>query len=98
MTCALCKGSGVVARGVGEHFAATIADARFRGCATCGETKPIPPDLDSTPDEDRPRWEQFFHGGPYFCGGCFAAVPACGECAWRMTADLLIAHRDAHRK
>ncbi len=99
MTCALCKGSGVVARGVGEHFAAAIADARSRACDTCGATEPIPADLDATPDADRPRWEQFFHGGPFFCAGCFAAVPACGKCAWRMTADLLAAHhRDAHRK
>lgn len=97
MVCTVCQGRGVVARGVGEHFAEAIAAARSRTCATCGATEPIPRDLDAVPAAEQPRWEQFFHGGPYFCARCFAAAVACGECAMRLTADLLDAHhRDAH--
>lgn len=97
LTCPLCTGSGVVARGVGEHYEAVIARFRSCVCTACGAAEPIPADADAAPEADRRRWEQFFNGGPFTCAACYDAAPSCGDCGWRLPSDLMSDHlRDRH--
>jgi hypothetical protein len=78
MTCPLCTGTGVVPRGVGEHFAEVVVRFRVRPCETCGSAEPIPVDPHAVPGPDRTRWEQFFHGGPFYCAHCYDSAPEHG--------------------
>ena len=47
--------------------------------------------------EDRERLEQFFHGGPLYCDGCYDKAPACDDCGWHIAEDRAEEHqRQAH--
>jgi hypothetical protein len=91
--CPLCTGSGQVPAAVGDHYAPVLRRHRERPCLKCGKVEPIPFDPSVVAEPDRPRWEQFFHGGPFFCASCFAVAAACGECGWYYSPDLIANHR-----
>jgi hypothetical protein len=84
MNCPLCTGSGVVPRGVGEHFAAVLRANRARPCAGCGKPEDVPRAADAGAEADWPRVEQFLHGGPLYCRRCYATAPPCAACGWHI--------------
>lgn len=97
MTCPLCTGSGVVARGVGEHYTPVLNGNNEVVCQMCKTAEMLPKDLSSVPAADQRRWEQFFRGGGHYCRSCYATAPACGDCGWHLPTELIHEHyRQAH--
>lgn len=95
--CPLCNGAGVVSRGIHDHYAPLLAKFDSRDCDGCGHTLPLPRDPGDLTPEDRARMEQFFHGGPLYCDGCYDKAPTCGECGWHITQDHVAEHhQQAH--
>jgi hypothetical protein len=92
MACPLCAGSGVVLPGVHEHYAPVIAKNNIRKCDSCGSKQELPHDLASLSEEERPRIEQFFRGGPLYCEGCYAKAPSCDDCGWHITQERTADH------
>jgi ssDNA-binding Zn-finger/Zn-ribbon topoisomerase 1 len=84
MACPLCNGSGVVSRGVHDHYAALLGDLNSRNCEGCGSVLSLPRDDGDLSAEERSRLEQFFHGGPLYCDDCYPKAPTCGECGWHV--------------
>ena len=95
MACPLCTGSGVVPKGVHDHYAPVLAKYNVRRCDGCGDRQTLPRDLVHLSDHERARMEQFFHGGPLYCDGCYEKAPSCGECGWHITPERAAEH---HRK
>src|SRR5271166_2273434 len=75
MACPLCNGQGVVPRGVHDHYAALLGRFNLRSCDGCGDELTLPSDPGDLAKEDRERLEQFFHGGPLYCDGCYVKAP-----------------------
>lgn len=96
MACPLCTGPGVVPRGIGEHYAEVIQTHSQRSCAGCGRSEVIPRTAEGVADEDRPRVEQFLHGGPLYCRKCYSKSPACGVCGWHLPVDQFEDHGKEH--
>src|SRR5438309_1284262 len=69
MACPLCNGKGVVPRGVHDHYVPLLKQLSARDCDGCGSQLHLPADAGELSDEDRTRLEQFFLGGPLYCGG-----------------------------
>ncbi len=92
MACPLCNGQGVVPRGVHDHYAALLAQFNSRHCDKCGDDIPLPRDAADLAVEDRERLEQFFHGGPLYCGGCYDQTPTCGDCGWHIAPERAAEH------
>ena len=98
MACPLCNGKGVVPRGVHDHFAPLISQLSSSHCEGCGHEMPLPRDPGDLAPEDRARLEQFFHGGPLYCDGCYVKVPACDDCGWHVAPERAAEHyRKVHR-
>jgi hypothetical protein len=96
--CPLCHGKGVVPRGVHDHYGPLIQQMNARDCDGCGHELHLPLDAGDLSDEDRTRLEQFFLGGPLYCGGCFDKAPACEDCGWHIAPDRVAEHhRKVHR-
>jgi hypothetical protein len=96
MACPLCNGKGVIPRGLHDHYAPLLAQLRSRHCDGCGDELPLPSDADLS-DDDRSRLEQFFHGGPLYCDGCYDKAPTCDDCGWHIAPDRVAEHlRQAH--
>src|SRR5688572_2778915 len=64
MTCPLCSGSGVVARGVHDHFKPVLASQNERPCEKCKTAVAFPLSADGLGGLEKKRVEQFLHGGP----------------------------------
>jgi len=97
MTCPLCNGDGVVPRGIHDHYAPLVRTHNLRPCEKCGDEQPLPSDPGDLAEEDRARLEQFFHGGPLYCDGCYEKVPTCNECGWHIAPEGVAEHhRQAH--
>jgi hypothetical protein len=97
MACPLCNGSGVVSRGVHDHFVPLLQQFNSRNCDGCGTMMPLPNDPGELTPEHRNRLEQFFHGGPLYCDGCYDKAPTCNACGWHIAADRVAEHqRQAH--
>ena len=92
MTCPLCAGSGVVPRGVHDHFKAVIADHDERPCDKCKAKVEIPLTVDAVPPADRERLEQFLRGGPLYCAKCYPTVPPCDDCGWHVAMEKVADH------
>jgi hypothetical protein len=92
MACPLCNGKGVVPRGLHDHYGPLLAKLNHRHCDGCGSDMPIPRDPGDLSDEDQRRLEQFFHGGPLYCDGCYDKAPVCGECDWHINPDRVAEH------
>src|SRR5438067_5521098 len=93
MACPLCNGSGVVPRGVHDHFAPLLTRMSSRNCEGCGHELPLPRDGGDLTPEDRSRLEQFFHGGPLYCDGCYDKAPTCDDCGWHIALDRVAEHQ-----
>jgi hypothetical protein len=98
MACPMCRGSGVLPKGLHDHFAPLIAQLNTRPCDNCGTTLPIqPPEDAELRPADRSRFEQFFHGGPFYCEPCYEKAPTCMDCGWHVTPDQAKKHhRQVH--
>lgn len=97
MACPLCSGTGVVARGLHNHFKPVIADHNSRQCAKCDTVLTVPLSLEGLAGDDRERMEQFFHGGPLYCPDCYPEVPPCDDCGWHIPVEDAADHvRKAH--
>jgi hypothetical protein len=97
MACPLCRGSGVVPRGVHDHYAALLAQLNSRSCEGCGHELKLPSDPGDLAADDRDRLEQFFHGGPLYCDGCYDKQPPCDDCGWHIAPERVAEHiRTAH--
>jgi hypothetical protein len=97
MACPLCNGKGVVPRGLHAHFAPLLEKLSSRHCDGCGDDLPLPREPGDLSAEDRSRLEQFFHGGPLYCDGCYDKAPTCDDCGWHIAPDRVAEHlRQAH--
>jgi hypothetical protein len=97
VACPLCRGKGVVARGVHNHFAPVISEHSQKQCGHCGNEVTVPLSENDLAEEHRDRLEQFFLGGPLYCDACYEEAPECHDCGWHVTADQIHDHvRDAH--
>jgi hypothetical protein len=95
MACPLCTGSGVVPRGIHEHYAPILAKNNIRKCDVCGEKLTLPADIVHLKDEERSRLEQFFHGGPLYCEACYSKQPPCDDCGMHVAPERFAEH---HKK
>lgn len=99
MECPLCDGSGVVPRGVHDHYAPLLSRFNRKHCDGCGSDLPLPREAGDLATEDRSRLEQFFHGGPLYCDGCYDKAPTCDDCGWHIAPDRVAEHqREAHKE
>ena len=97
MACPLCNGKGVVPRGVHDHYATVIKEHSLHQCDGCGSELPLPLDPGALDTDSRTRLEQFFHGGPLYCDGCYDKAPTCDDCGWHIAPELTAEHhRQAH--
>jgi hypothetical protein len=97
MACPLCNGKGVVPRGLHDHFAPLLAALNSRHCDGCGDELSLPRDPGVLDPDDSSRLEQFFHGGPLYCDGCYDKAPTCDDCGWHIAPDRVAEHlRKAH--
>src|SRR3954451_16754948 len=62
MTCPLCAGSGVVDKGIHDHYETIIANNNSRPCEKCRAAVSFPMSLDAAPPHDLDRFRQFLHG------------------------------------
>jgi len=70
----------------------------LRQCDGCGHEMSLPRDPGDLSEEDRTRLEQFFHGGPLYCDGCYEKAPTCDDCGWHIAPERVAEHhRQVHR-
>lgn len=93
MACPLCNGAGVVTRWAHDHFAPLIRDWNKTQCAGCGNSLPLPREAGELATEERNRLEQFFHGGPLYCDGCYDKAPTCDDCGWHIAEGHTAEHQ-----
>jgi hypothetical protein len=92
MNCPLCEGSGVVMRGLHDHFKPIITGHNKRACDKCRTNVEIPLSAENIPSGEKKRYEQFFHGGPLYCTKCFTSIDPCTDCEWHVSKDTLLDH------
>src|SRR4051794_19025480 len=100
MACPLCGGAGLLPKGLHDHYAPILARVSEKACESCGDRAAVlPSDPGELPPEARTRLEQFFHGGPFYCGPCYHKAAACGDCGWHIAPDQVKKHqRAAHHE
>src|SRR5512138_1771654 len=52
MTCPLCSGTGVVDKGIHDHYETVLAEHNTRPCEKCRTAVPFPMTLDAVPPKD----------------------------------------------
>jgi hypothetical protein len=92
MTCPLCTGTGVVPRGIHDHYKPIIAEHDEKPCERCKSAVKVPLTSEGAPAADRKRFEQFLHGGPIYCAKCYPTVPACDDCGWHVAMEKVAEH------
>jgi hypothetical protein len=94
MACPLCKGRGIVSRGVHDYYTPLLNKMGQAHCDACGDEMPLPRDAGALAAEDRSRLEQFFLGGPLLCDGCYDKAPTCNYegCGWHIAPDKVAEH------
>lgn len=92
MTCPLCSGTGVVPRGLHDHYKPVIGEHNKRACEKCKSMTEVPLTAEASAPADRKRIEQFLHGGPLYCAKCYPNVPACDDCGWHVAMERVAEH------
>jgi len=92
MTCPMCIGSGVVPRGVHDHYKPVIEGHAKKPCEKCKNAVDVPLTIEAVPAGEKKRLEQFLHGGPLYCTRCYTSVPKCGECDWHVPMEKVAEH------
>lgn len=92
VACPLCRGKGVVPRGVHDHFAPLLSQFSSHNCDSCGSKLSVPLETTELDDKDRSRLEQFLLGGPLYCDPCYSKAPSCEDCGWHITEEAIAEH------
>lgn len=92
MTCPLCVGSGVVPRGVHDHYKPILTDHCSRPCEKCKASVAFPLTADGLTGNEKKRIEQFLHGGPLYCAKCYPTVTSCDDCGWHVANEKMVEH------
>jgi hypothetical protein len=92
MTCPLCSGTGVVDKGIHDHYETVLAEHNTRPCEKCRAAVPFPMTLDAVAPKDRERLQQFLHGGPLYCSKCYSTAPPCHDCGWHVMMEKVAEH------
>ena len=92
MTCPLCTGTGVVDKGLHDHFKPVIVAHTSRPCEKCKADVSFPMSADAAPPADRDRIKQFLHGGPLYCSKCYQSAPPCHDCGWHVMMEKVAEH------
>ena len=92
MTCPLCSGTGVVDKGIHDHYEPVIAANNNRPCEKCKTAVPFPMTTDAASPPDRDRIRQFLHGGPLYCARCYQSAPPCHDCGWHVMMEKIAEH------
>jgi len=92
MTCPLCTGTGVVDKGVRDHYEPVIAVHNSRPCEKCKIAVTFPLTVETAAPADRDRVRQFLHGGPLYCAKCYPSVPPCHDCGWHVMMEKVAEH------
>ncbi len=92
MNCPLCVGSGVVPRGVHDHFKPVIAGNTERPCEKCKTQTAFVMTADGLTGSEKKRIEQFLHGGPLYCTKCYPTVTSCDDCGWHVATEKMVDH------
>lgn len=92
MNCPLCAGSGVVARGVHDHYQPLITGHDHRPCEKCKAAVAFPLTAEGLTGMERQRVEQFLHGGPLYCPKCYPTVTSCDDCGWHVANEKMVEH------
>lgn len=92
MTCPLCVGSGVVPRGVHDHYRPVIAAHDHRPCEKCKTEVTFPLNVEGLTGLEKKRVEQFLHGGPLYCVKCYPTVTSCDDCGWHVATEKMVEH------
>jgi hypothetical protein len=92
MNCPLCTGSGVVEKGIHDHFAGVIAKHNTHPCEKCKDAVTFPMSIEAALPQDRERFRQFLHGGPLYCSKCYSSAPPCDDCGWHVMMDKVAEH------
>jgi hypothetical protein len=92
MTCPLCAGSGVVDRGIHDHYEPVIADHNSHACEKCRTAVAFPMTVEAALPKDRDRFRQFLQGGPLYCAKCYPTAPPCHDCGWHVMMEKVADH------
>jgi hypothetical protein len=92
LNCPLCSGSGVVPRGIHDHFDEVIMHHSTRPCEKCKTPVAFPLSPEGVVPADKPRIEQYLKGGPLYCAKCFPNVPPCDDCGWHVMMEKVAEH------
>jgi hypothetical protein len=95
MACPVCKGTGILPKGLHDHFARLLPNLTHLNCEGCGDDVSLPDEPGDLAAEHRARLEQFFHGGPFYCDDCYEKAPACDDCGWHIGSKQAKTHRHA---
>lgn len=92
MTCPLCTGTGVVDKGIHDHFEKVIVANTTRPCDKCKSQVSFPLTVEAAPPADRDRFRQFLQGGPLYCVKCYPTAPPCHDCGWHVMMERVAEH------
>ncbi len=92
MTCPLCTGTGVVDKGVHDHYVPVISATNTHPCEKCKTPVTFPLTVEAAQSVDRDRIRQFLHGGPLYCVKCYPNVPPCHDCGWHVMMEKVAEH------
>ena len=92
MTCPLCVGSGVVPRGVHDHYKPILETHTKRPCEKCKTQVEVPTTSDGVTGGDKKRYEQFLRSGALYCAKCYTNIPKCGDCDWHVPMEKVAEH------
>jgi hypothetical protein len=92
MTCPLCTGTGVVDKGIHDHYEPLIESHNTRSCDKCKTAVTFPLSLEAAPAGDRDRFRQFLQGGPLYCAKCYPTAPPCHDCGWHVMMERVAEH------
>lgn len=99
MACPLCAGTGILPRGLHDHYAPLLGGLQSRKCDGCGVKLPLPRDTHHLSAGDKNRLEQFLRGGPLYCDDCYAKAPPCTDCGWHVDKERIADHlRQVHSR
>jgi hypothetical protein len=92
MTCPMCVGSGVVTRGVHDHFKPMFAEHNQKPCEKCKTLVAFPLTSENLSGVEKKRIDQFLHGGPIYCLKCYPTIPSCDDCGWHVAMEKVAEH------
>lgn len=92
--CPLCRGAGVVSKGVNDRFLPLVGQFKHQNCQGCGNKIDIPLEPTDNDSSTHSRLEQYLLGGPLYCNNCYTEAPACDDCGWHIDKE----HTNHHHK